>query len=1039
MQRHLKRLLPVWFMWVFAFNAWSQLSMVYQDPEASLRTALELFNKEKYAMAREIFLEVADQYPEASSPIRARAEYLAAVCGFELFNNNADQVLESFLAKQDASTLTPYACLQLGMMEYRKGSFHKAVRYLTRVDKAEISEHYRDEYLFKLGYSYLRTNDLTSADKSLALIRDSNSLYHPPATYFRSHIAYTRGDYQKALKGFKILRDDPTFKSIVPFYMAQIYYLEGEDDKLMEMAPGLLGTANVKRGPEIARMIGETYFKSKQYKDAVSYLQHYVDKTKTSVSRHDYYQLAYASYKTNDYSTAIDYFNRCIGPSDTLSQNAFYHLGDCYIQTGQKKFALNAFHSAYKEGYDFPMKEDALFNYAKLSYELSYNPYNEAVRALKQYIAEYPSSNRLDEANTYLVNLYMSTKNYKEALNSLATIRNKDPRLLPYAQRLNFYRGIEEFNDGQYQDAAPYFSRAAQDNFDKSIQASAVFWEGECAYRSGKYEKAIELLKQFQLTPGSFGLDFYPQADYVIAYSYFKLKDYEKAIVSFRKLFTNRDRTDEKTLNDAYLRTGDCYYVSRNYSEAVDYYGRAARLNRSDRDYALYQTALAYGASGKLREKANALESLISDHPASAMQPQARYELGLTWLALRNDAQAIKSFGDLIEKYPSSRYVKDALLRSGLIHYNQDQNDLALATFQKVVSDYPGTPESKEALMSIRNIYVDMNKVDDFFVYAKNLPFANVTDAAQDSITYLAAENQYMARDCQSASRGFKNYLEKFKTGIFRLNAHFYLAECLYKGNQADEALESYLYVIQQPKSGFSESALLNISAIYFSRQDYGNALNHYTTLKQVAEVPSNLLIAQTGIMRCTFLTKNYPDCLKACEAVIMNEKTSPELMAEAWLTKAKAALNTGDTALAIHSFEQTYKLAKNVMGAEASYHLAEIKHLEGSDKEAEKMIFDFINEFPSYDYWLARSFILLADVYVKLENRLQAKQTLQSIIDNYEGPDLVALAKEKLNQIEAAELQEAKQKALENQKALEKEGEQNTIKIEQEGLIEQK
>ncbi len=1039
MQRHLKRLLPVWFMWVFALNAWSQLSMVYRDPEASLRTALELFNKEKYAMAREIFLEVAAQYPEASSPIRARAEYLAAVCGFELFNNNADQDLESFLGKQEASTLIPYASLQLGMMEYRKGSFHKAVKYLTRVDKAEISDHYRDEYLFKLGYSYLRTNDPKSADKSLALIRDSNSLYHPPATYFRSHIAYTSGDYRKALKGFKILRDDPTFKSIVPFYIAQIYYLEGEDDKLMEMAPGLLSTANVKRGPEIARMIGETYFKSKQYKEAVSYLQHYTEKTRTAITRHDYYQLAYASYKVNDYSNAIEYFNRCIGPSDTLSQNAFYHLGDCYIQTGQKKFALNAFHSAYKEGYDFPIKEDALFNYAKLSYELSYNPYNEAVRALKQYIAEYPSSSRLDEANTYLVNLYMSTKNYKEALTSLATIRNKDARLLPYEQRLNYYRGIEEFNDGKYQDAAQFFGKAAQDNFDKSIHAAAIFWEGECDYRIAQYEKAIEKFRQFQLTPGSHGLDLYPQADYVIAYSYFKLKDYEKAIVSFRKLFTNRDRTDEKTLNDAYLRTGDCYYVTRNYAEAIDYYGKAARMNRSDRDYALYQTALAYGASGKLQEKANSLESLISDHSASAMQPQARYELGLTWLALRNDAQAIKSFQGLMEKYPGSRHVKDALLRTGLIYYNQDQNEKALATFQKVVSDYPGTPESKEALMSIRNIYVDMNKVDDFFVYAKNLPFANVTDAEQDSITYLAAENQYMARDCQSASRGFKNYLDKFREGIFRLNAHFYLAECLYKGNQAEEALESYLYVVQQPKSGFSESALLNISAIYFSRQDYNNALTHYNMLKQVAEVPANLFVAQTGIMRCTFLINSFAECLKACDAVITNEKTSPELMSEAWLTKGKAALNTGDTAMATTCFEQTYKLAKNITGAEASYRLAEIKHLEGSSKEAEKMIFDFINEFPSYDYWLARSFILLADVYVNLDNRLQARQTLQSIIDNYEGADLVALAKEKLKQIEDIEQQEAKQKALENQKALEKEGEQNTIKIEQEGLIEQK
>ncbi len=59
---------------------------------------------------------------------------------------------------------------------------------------------------------------------------------------------------------------------------------------------------------------------------------------------------------------------------------------------------------------------------------------------------------------------------------------------------------------------------------------------------------------------------------------------------------------------------------------------------------------------------------------------------------------------------------------------------------------------------------------------------------------------------------------------------------------------------------------------------------------------------------------------------------------------------------------------------------------------------FEFIDEFSSYDYWLAKSFILLADIYTITGDLFQAKQTLQSIIDNYEGAELVKVAYEKQN-----------------------------------------
>jgi TolA-binding protein len=110
------------------------------------------------------------------------------------------------------------------------------------------------------------------------------------------------------------------------------------------------------------------------------------------------------------------------------------------------------------------------------------------------------------------------------------------------------------------------------------------------------------------------------------------------------------------------------------------------------------------------------------------------------------------------------------------------------------------------------------------------------------------------------------------------------------------------------------------------------------------------------------------------------------------------------NTDLARKEFEETIKLSQNEMGAESKFMLSQLLFENGKYDECEKNIFALADKYASYDYWVAKGFILLADVYMKKENAFQAKQTLQSIIDNYEGQDLVIIAREKLNVIIASE-----------------------------------
>ncbi len=1020
-------LLALWIFMTAAFSVSAQQTLIYSGPEATYREALDLFSKEKYNAAREKFLQVSDLISDPNSLLRSNAEYYAAVCGFELFNNNSEQQFNEYMASIPENTKHTGASLQLGKIEYAKGNFSKAVKHFEKVRTRELRGKEREEYYFKLAYSQLNSKESEKAARTFDKITDASSVYYTPAQYYQAHIAYQNKQYNQALEKFKSLQEDAVFAPIVPFYIIQIYFYQEKFDDLLELSPKLMESGNAKRLPEIARLTAEALYRQKKYKEALPYYEVYFEKTKTQVQRNDHYQYAYSAYKTKLWDQAIEHFNLSLSASDTLSQNAFYHLGDCYLQKDQKKFALNSFYAAYKEGFVTDIKEDALFNYAKLSYELGYNPYNEAIKSLKQYIQEYPDSRRIDEAYGYLVDLFMMTKNYKDALEILDNIKTKNEKLKAVSIHLNYEYATSLYNSGQIEDAIKLYAKVKDNTYDRELGASALFWTAEGYYKLGKYTEANAHFKEFLTTPGAYNLPFFRTANYNLGYGFYKLKEYDKALTEFRKYVASTDKKDPKVLNDAYLRTGDCFFVAKRYEDAATQYEKASKMKMPDGDYALYQLALAKGASGQMKEKTTVLENLLTTYPASILADETKYELGLSYLMLGDESNALKGFQRLIDDHPGNKLTKNALLRIGLIQYNQNENDLALKTFRKVVSDYSGTPESKEALVSIRNIYVDMNKVDDFFVYAKNIPFANITNAEQDSITYQAAENLYMAGDCNSSSQGFRDYLNKFPQGIFKLNVNFYLAECLQRQNRPEESAEFYLTVAEMPKSRFTETSLLNLSNYYFGKKEYSKALDYYTRLRDNADNPNNLLTAQNGMMLSNYHLKQFEACIETANNLLLNEKASAELRDEAHLLIARSAFETGQIPLAQTEFNLTYKANKGEKGAESKYFLALIQYKTENYKDAEKIIFEFINEFSAYDVWLAKSFILLADVYVKLGNNVQAKQTLQSIIDNYEGPDLVEIARVKLDTILKLEQEEAERQKAASDKAVEEELQKET------------
>jgi TolA-binding protein len=981
----------------------AQRTAVYADQDLLYKQGIELFDKQQYASAQEAFTEFAAT--TRSSLLKADALYYAAACGIELFNKDSEWLMREFIAKHPSSTKVNSAWYYLGKSNFRKKKYEETIDYFEKVDLYKLDHDQLAELYFKRGYSYLQRKREEKAKADFYEIKDVENRYMQPATYYYAHICYKEKNYETALQGFNKLVGNETFGSVVPYYITQIYFVQGKYSEVVKEAPKLLNdTAYIQKAGDINRMIGESYFNMKDFANALVYLK----KTELGfgMNRQGSYVLGYCYYKMKEYADAERSFQKVTEEKDSLAQSAWYHMADCDIRLGEKLKAKNAFYSACQLDFDKKITEDALFSFAKLSYELDFNPFNEAIKGFTGYLNAYPRSPRKEEVYNFLINVYSTTRNYEQAIKSIESLNTIDPVLKMTYQKLIYFKGVEYFNNGDLDQAEAQFRKSLQQSADMKLNALAMYWLAEISYIRRDYTTAIEGWKKFQLTQGAPALQEYELSNYALGYAYFQRKekeDYTNANISFRKFLLTKNKYDDKKIADASIRTADCYFMNQDFAQAAEYYRDAITLNKIDVDYALYQKAYCDGLNRKYEEKIAGLKRLETKHPQSDYLVPALNEMADTYYKnLKDLDNAIVYYERILKNYSSSSYANTANAQLGNIYYERKQDDKALEYFDRFVRKDSKSEAAKDVLQAVRRILESRGDVDAMEKYFASVGNPLSEDQLEKATYQTAYDAFYNEQNCDAAMPKWDTYINKFPNGKHILEARFRSAECAYSKGLMEKAMSGYQYVIAQPRSIYSEVALAKTSYLFYKDKKYAEALPLFRQLQEVAETPVNKSAGKFGAMRCAFYLAQYELALEECTKVLNTEKLTPQETSEAKYIKARSLYETSRLDDALIEFRAMTKTAKNLSGAEAFYYIARIQYNKREYKEVEKTINKLISYEYSNDDWNNKGMLLLADAYVAMNDDPDAQVILETIIEGRVKQEYLDEAQKRLAAIKA-------------------------------------
>ena len=994
--------LPYLLLFFISFGSLAQQTLSFKDHTLHFRQAKEYFDSKNYVAAREEFsayLESLEPLSNEQSGQKVLAEYYITMCSLYMSQPEAEILAERFIANNPEHPQAVKLLRGIGTFFYDNGDYAKAIKYLSRSSETNL------EAKFKLAISYFELKKYLEALPVFNEIKvEPEEEYALSASYYAGVINFGEKRFGEAAIDFAKAEASSKYRKEIPNWIGLCYFNQSKYAELLKYAEPIIAKKNTGyRLDELALLVADVQFQLNQFDKSIKSYEAFGKMTGSKFSPLAQYRYGFSLFKTKKYNEATETLKELVVKKDSLGQYAAFTTALAQLSAGNLVATLDAFQVARSLAFNPAIQEDAYFNYAKVLLDLGKG--SETINEIQAFNAKFPKSKYSEEAIELVADAFINSDNLEVAVNYLKGISNRSPKLNLAYQTLSYNLGVRSYNDNQFEPAIKFFEEAVQNAEKEEIKLKALLGKAEALSVQKKFEEAIQIYTPL-MSSSNKSEKFVQKIRIGLAFAYFNIKEFSKANTLF-KTYVDRLKLTPNAKNNPtiLLRLADTYLVSRKYEDALNYYGQAADIAKTEKDYALFQKGMTLIYLNRGNEARATMKQVRLGFPDSKFADEAFYQENLILFNASKYSESILGFTEIINSSKLSEFLAQAIFKRAQSYTNINKYDLAILDYKRIINEFASEKIAKDALVGLQENLIKVGKPEEFGQVLDTYQNTNKSESENDAVDlkYGAARAIYEGKKFDIAITSLKDFISKYPNNENIVEANYLIADAADQINDTLTAIQYYQKVMDQNEHPQVNKVIVRAAELSLGQKKYSDAIHYYRIFKAKNSELDQQSMAYDKIIAITYEAKNVDSI-----ATLLSELEPLSIISKeekAKLARSLADLYTSDSpqiGLKRQWLAKVISLDKNEIGAEAQYELALLLSREGKYKESNDMITTkFKNEFAeASDAVIGKSYILLAENFFSLKNLPQAKAILKSVIDNSSDTSIIELSKKKLKSL---------------------------------------
>lgn len=647
-----------------------------------------------------------------------------------------------------------------------------------------------------------------------------------------------------------------------------------------------------------------------------------------------------------------------------------------------------------------------------------------AIKLIKNYITENPSSLDLPYAYEFIAYYFFELKDYNESnryfnlaiesANKEFSIR-KDSSYIALLARTLYFDGVTLLRLGKVDQAKDPFEKCFR-GYPKSYYADeSLFLLGIISELKGEIENAISFYKTLQRN--------YPRSNLILAsilreiINYLTLKQDIQALVSLdfaRAILLRISAKDSVGLlyepqsfaedidEKIDFLTGEALTIAGRYEQAISTFENFIQKYPNSKYIIDAKIGIAWGYLNK-GDLIRSIEEFNKVIDVADAQNSFQRNFAELYLAIANrrlgrytEAQRILSDLSIRPDFPFIGYV---LFEQGLIYYQKKDFQKALRSFER------GLRESDDIILSAKlHIMLGATYLELKEWGKATKEYKSAEDIARRSTNIQLPNRNWVISECrlkQSIAQinDFRN-LEAIQNLLFFLgnysddpraqDATFWLAEAYFRSDMLRNAIDKYETLLAKySKSPFLEDALYGLGWSYFRLKNFKKSTEIFSKL--IKEFPNSQYRVEVWLRQGDgyYVLKDFKNAIESYRKVVSLHPTSEEVQYAGYqIFHSLYRLGNLNSAYD-EAIDFIKKFPNSTFAPNAMYLGAWIRFQQGNYAEAINNFNYLIDAFPN-SLLVPRAKFAIADALYNQNKFEEAIEKYKEVVENYPKSPLV-------------------------------------------------